>query len=44
MLQIPEDSLERVLAALIGLDLGLGVEGTAMAALHLLGQHQEARE
>ena len=44
MLQIPEDALERVFAALIGLDLGIGIEGTAMAALHLLGQHQETKE
>ena len=44
MLQISEDAFERAIAALIGLDLGVPVEGVAQAALHLVRQHRLRRE
>ena len=44
MLQVPEEALEKAMAGLIDLDLGLPVLGVASAALHLLREDRARRE
>ena len=44
MLQIPEEAFEQAMAGLIGMDLGVSVEGVATAALHLLREDRRHRE
>ena len=44
MWEVSQEDVERVLAALISLDLGQGVEGTARAALHVMQERCAERE
>ena len=44
MLEIPEDTLETVLAALMRMRIGQKAHATIQAALHLLREQQRERE